>query len=132
MNLFCFFRVSAHLKRDFIKVFSQICNERLHPPQEGSSPLEVGGAALLRLYPSYSGWGPNSLQVLTKTPFIIVYQAYYYTDIISCKALQWTGVDAGDVYASRNNFPFQGKGASSPPWSKVWDGCPHLGGKLCF
>ena len=53
----------------------------------------MGGAALLRLYPSYGGWGPNSLQVLTKTPFIIVYQAYDYIDmIISCKALQWVNL----------------------------------------
>ncbi len=63
--------VSTHLMRDLI-------------------PHQVGGDALIRWSPSCGGWGPNSLQVLTKTPFIIVYQAYDYNDmIISCKALQW-------------------------------------------
>ena len=65
--------VSTHLMRDLI-------------------PHQVGGDALIRWSPSCGGWGPNSLQVLTKTPFIIVYQAYDYFDmIISCKALQWGG-----------------------------------------
>ena len=66
---FLFLNISTHLMRDLI-------------------PHQVGGDALIRWTPSYGGWGPNSLQVLTKTPFIIVYQAYYYTDIISCKELQ--------------------------------------------
>ena len=66
--------VSTHLMRDLI-------------------PHQVGGDALIRWSPSCGGWGPNSLQVLTKTPFIIVYQAYDYIDmIISCKALQWQGL----------------------------------------
>ena len=72
--------VSTHLMRDLI-------------------PHQVGGDALIRWSPSCGGWGPNSLQVLTKTPFIIVYQAYDYIDmIISCKALQWRGLDNGIGY----------------------------------
>ena len=78
---FLFLNVSTHPMRDFYRVFSQFYNECLHPPDD----------ALIRWSPSCGGWGPNSLQVLTKTPFIIVYQAYDYIDmIISCKALQWS------------------------------------------
>ena len=39
--------------------------------------------------------------------FYPVHPVPYYTDMMSsCKALQWTGVDAGDVYASSKNLIF--------------------------
>ena len=83
MNLFCFFTSLHPPQEGFYKGFSQICNKRLHPPQEGSSPLEVGGAALLRLYPSYGGWGPNSIESLTNP---CIYKSdnkqHYYLSIL--------------------------------------------------